>query len=199
MSSPSHHRVSPSTGRFWLAGVMGSGSANISDHRELQAVPPLPPQHPKTRQGQGHPDTGHPQAPSCIRLAGESHKPYLPETVQAAGCRKWKVLQVVLAGAELSTQFYAFSALRDVKRGGGHCHTLSHPCHCTAAGWGPTGPRLGSVSVWVHPFCTVRASNVTERKTKLSHPEVVQHRSRDQRGGGIPSRRCSKLAGCCAA
>lgn len=84
---------------------MGSGSANISGHTELQGVPPLPPQHPKTRQGQGHPDTGHPQAPSCIRLAGESHKPYLPETMQAAEGRKQNVPQVVLAGAELSAQF----------------------------------------------------------------------------------------------
>lgn len=61
LSCPSHHRVSLSTGRFWLAGVMGRGSANISGHREMQTVPLLPPQHPKTRQGQGHPDAGHPQ------------------------------------------------------------------------------------------------------------------------------------------
>lgn len=104
LSSPSHHMVSPSM-QILSCWDDGQWLCHHQWHRELQAVPPLPPQHPKTRQGQGHPDTGHPPAASCIRLAGESHKPYLPEAMQAAGCRKQNVLQVVLAGAELSTQF----------------------------------------------------------------------------------------------
>lgn len=105
LGSPSHHRIRPCTGRFWLAGVKGSGSVNSVDTESCSCAPSLPPQHPKTRQGQGQPDTGHPQAPSCIGLAGESHKPYLPGTMQAAEGREQNVLHVVLAGAELSTQF----------------------------------------------------------------------------------------------
>lgn len=72
------------------------------------------------------------------------------------------MLKVVLAGAELSTPFAAFSPLRDVRREGGHGHTVSHPCHCRATSLDP------SVCGCILPALQGRPT-ITEGKTKLSH------------------------------
>lgn len=137
--------------------------------------------------------------PKTIRLAGESHKPYLPETMQTAEWRKQNVLQVVLAGAELGIHFEAFSPLRDVRREGGHWHTLSHPCHCTAAAWGLSGPRLWICQCVGASFLQCKVIKQLEKGKQSFLPlRMVQHRKRDQSSGGMPSRRCSQLAGYCA-
>lgn len=46
------------------------------------------------------------QAPSCVRLARKSHKPYLPEIMQPAAWSERDVWQIMLAGAELPSAWF---------------------------------------------------------------------------------------------
>lgn len=135
-SSPHHCDTSPSTGSFWLAGMMGSGSANTSSCTQLW-FPHCPPQHPKAGEGRGSPTVGAPPAPSRLRLARKTCKPYLPKyrnQLPGVSGTCGELCLLVLSCHALG--FKSFSPPRDVRREGGHGHTVSHPHHNTRANLG---------------------------------------------------------------
>lgn len=51
---------------------------------------------------------------------------------------------------------------------------IATPCHIPVTvlqqAWGTTGTIFGSVSVWVHPFFTVRTFNNSRRENKAFSP-----------------------------
>lgn len=63
MGSPSHHRIRPCTGRFWLAGVKAVGLSTEWTQRAAAVPPPYPHSTPKPGKGRGNLTLGTPKHP----------------------------------------------------------------------------------------------------------------------------------------
>lgn len=144
--------VRPAHGQavFWLAGMMGSSSANTSSCTQLW-FPLCPPQHPKDEQGQGKPGSGCPTSTILLK-AGEKNLQALSPQNNATGCLERAVRAASCVCRCRALGFKPFSPPRDVRREGGHGHAVSHPHHHTRADLGtdlpwcsPRSPRTSSL------------------------------------------------------